>query len=291
MKHSLSNSKNFKSPDAFTSNEHSEHSGTVPLDIDPIVQNSNSYDQQKSMRPTIECTAEILFAADRINTVCFNGRLPEFVVSYMQGNNTPSHFQPNRFQRADGGLFHGLAFNSTLLGIRSQRDSLITVGYELTRLARYDFGPPNQSGGKGANGYHDKPWAMLAESIGLQPTDTGLPNGKTTGPKMSYFLIDGGKLDTAIQELLDSGFRINWHDRLVFKNSGAVEDIDDDDAPAPKKNRVKFTCPNETCGLNAWMRPTGKLKCGFCDLPMHSPETTATDLTTTKHKDDHHDND
>ena len=32
-----------------------------------------------------------------------------------------------------------------------------------------------------------------------------------------------------------------------------------------------------------------KLICGICDLPMHSRETTASDLTTSKYKDNHHD--
>lgn len=266
-------------------------SGVRSNSIDnPFVRPNKADNDKAVMRPSIECTAEILFAADKINSACFNSRLPEFVVSYIQGKNVPSHFQPNRFQRTGGGLFHGLAFNSKLLGIRSQKDSLTTIGYELTRLARYDFGPLNRRKGKGSNGYHDKPWAMLAQSIGLQPTDTGLPGGNITGPKMSYFLIDGGKLETAIEELLDTDFRINWHDRLVFKNMGATENIEDE-VPAPKKDRVKFTCPNEVCGLNAWMRPKGKLKCGFCDLSMHSPDAVTTDLTTTQQKDNNHDTD
>jgi len=250
-------------------------------EVDPIVRNNKSYDETRYIRPSIESTAEILFAADKINAHCFKGRIPEFIVSYIQKKNVPSHFQPNRFQRADGDLVHGLAFNSTLQGIRNQKDSLTTIGYELTRLARYEFGPINQRGGRGSNGYHDKPWAMLAESIGLQPSDTGLPNGKITGSKMSYYLIEGGPLEIAIQELLDIGFRINWHDRLTFQNIGATDNFEEE-IPAPKKDRIKFTCKN--CGLNAWAKPSARLKCESCDLLMLADGSTPTNLIKTNER-------
>lgn len=252
--------------------------GTNELnEIHPTVRNNKSYDEIKSLRPSIESPSEILKVYDAVNSGCFNGKLPEVVISYLQKKNVPSHFQVNRFQRARGELFHGLAFNALLMGMRSQRESMTTIGYEAIRVARHEFGPVNKVGGKGTKGYHDAPMAMLAERIGLKFSDTGLPCGKNTGAKMSYYLIEGGQLAKVIDELLQTGFRINWHDRIVFQNS-SPSGIQDEAIPAPKKDRVKFSCTNEQCGLNAWAKPSARLTCGFCNQPMLSPDAVSASL-------------
>ena len=229
--------------------------------IDPIVRDNHSYDEQKSIRPPIDVHANLLQAWDHFNERLFNGLLPDVVFSFIRKNNVPSHFTPNRFQRADGSFWHEVQINPVLMGLRPLEQSLETIAYEATRVARYEFGGTNQRGGKGSNGYHDKTFAEFMKRVGLYPSDTGMPEGNETGSKMSWFVIAGGVFDQARTSLLDSGFTINWHDRLTFRNIGATE-LDVEDQPAPKKDRVKFTCPNEVCGLNV----LGKAY-GFSSLP------------------------
>jgi len=40
-----------------------------------------------------------------------------------------------------------------------------------------------------------------------------------------------------------------------------------------RKDKIKFTCPNVACKLNAWAKASAKLTCGHCGLPMVSELT------------------
>lgn len=242
--------------------------------ISEIVRSNNSESASTSIRPPIDVHANLLEAWDHFNARLYNGRLPDVVFSFVRKHNVPSHFTPNRFQRADGTFWHEVQVNPLLMGQRSLEQSLETLAYEATRVARYEFGGTNQRGGKGSNGYHDKTFAKLMKRVGLYPSDTGLPGGTETGTKMSWFVIDGGLFDRARTALMDHGFTINWHDRLVFQNIGATE-LDGEDKPTPKKDRVKFSCLHEDCGLNAWAKPTALIRCHAHDLLMLSADAPA----------------
>jgi len=232
----------------------------------PIVRPNKADNSKTTMRPTIEAPAELLFACDYFNNALFNGKLPDCVITYTRKKNVLGHFYPDRFERADGELWPELSLNPTYLALRSQRDSLSTLVHELAHVGRHYHGPLNRRGGRGSNGYHDLPWAELMERIGLMPSDTGLPGGKKTGNRMTHYIIDGGPFDVACRDLLDSDFRINWHDRLVFQSVGPNGDPDDTPAPPQKKDRVKFTCGE--CDLNAWAKPSARLVCGICGIAM-----------------------
>jgi hypothetical protein len=53
------------------------------------------------------------------------------------------------------------------------------------------------------------------KSIGLQPSDTGKPDGKETGQKMNHYTIPGGAFDKATARLLQSGFALSGADMGV----------------------------------------------------------------------------
>lgn len=88
--------------------------------------------------------------------------------------------------------------------------------------------------------------------IGLQPSTTGEPGGKTTGQKVSHYIIEGGPFANAVAKLKATGFEIRWQSR-----SG-------DDAERQKKaaSKTKYSCPS--CELNAWAKPGVTLICGEC---------------------------
>ena len=170
-----------------------------------------------------------------------------------------------------GTVAHEIAMNPVYLRSQGDAGALSTFVHELCHLWRHEFGPPNRGGGKGARGYHDLVWAGKRLEVGLIPTDTGLPDGKMTGYRVSHLIVEGGLFDIDCKELLASGFKINWHDRFFpVTDDETDEDIDDDtgDTPKPKKkkDRVKFTC--DECGLNAWAKPSARLVCGSCGIPM-----------------------
>ncbi|MGJ8529796.1 SprT-like domain-containing protein [Maritalea sp.] len=231
---------------------------------------------EKSIRPTLEAPSELLFACDFFNDALFDGKLPDCVITYTRKKNVLGHFYPDRFERADGGFWPELSLNPTYLALREQRDSLSTLVHELAHVARHYFGPPNRRGGRGSNGYHDLVWASIMEEIGLMPSNTGLPGGKKTGNRMTHYIVDGGPFDVACQALLDSGFRINWHDRLVFSSVDPKGGLDGDLVSPAKKDRIKFTCPK--CTLKAWAKPSALLTCTDCSTPMRSAQSSTTNL-------------
>jgi len=94
------------------------------------------------------------------------------------------------------------------------------------------------------------------ESIGLMPSSTHAPDGKRIGQNMGHYIIDGGAFDVVANELLSSGFKIDWSSFLVKKES------------SKKKNKIKYTCPE--CNQNAWAKPCAKLACGVCELALEA---------------------
>ena len=95
------------------------------------------------------------------------------------------------------------------------------------------------------------------KSIGLQPSDSGEPNGKETGQKMNHYAIAGGAFERATASLLQSGFALSWADAAIL-----------DKVVKPKKSgtRVKYTCPG--CGANAWGKSELHLICADCNQSM-----------------------
>ena len=65
------------------------------------------------------------------------------------------------------------------------------------------------------------------------PSDTGAEGGKTTGQRMTHYIVEGGAFDGAARELLATSFRLNWQSAAL---GGSTR---------PKgKNKVKDTCPS-----------------------------------------------
>ncbi len=218
------------------------------------------------MPPTLEAGAESQYAYSYFNETLFRGELPDCQITYTRKANVLGHFYPDRFERSDGKICHEVALNPHFLALRDDRESFSTLVHEMCHVWRHVLGPLNRRGGRGSNGYHDLVWSGMMESIGLMPSDTGLPGGKKTGNRMSHYIIPGGPFDVACRELLDAGFRINWHDRINLTAAHFGGGGDGDQPEPQKKDRIKFTCGQ--CGLNAWAKPSAHLKCGTCSIPM-----------------------
>jgi hypothetical protein len=88
---------------------------------------------------------------------------------------------------------------------------LRTIVHELVHQWQERFGKPTR------RCYHDRQFAEKMESIGLMPSDTGMPGGKKTGQKMGDYMIRGGRFETVTRELLKTGFSISWFDRFPVK--------------------------------------------------------------------------
>lgn len=155
-----------------------------------------------------------------------------------------------------------------------------TLVHEMTHLWQYEFGEP------GRCRYHNAEWANKMQEVGLMPSSTGQPGGKTTGDHMGDYAIVGGLFLTVFSELTAGSFKISWYDRFPPADSlqagqssfAATLNLPNDGSSIPalsgleiaptainagnKSNRSKYTCG---CGNNVWGKPGLEIMCGDCD--------------------------
>ena len=200
-------------------------------------------------------------AYDHLNTHLFDGRLPPCLITLQRHRGARGYFSPygfaarnNRTLRTDE-----IALNpDTFVGC-TDKEILSTLVHELCHLWQVHEGRP------GRGGYHNRQWAREMMRVGLRPISHDNP-GKMTGQRVTHEIIPGGLFDVAANELLATGFRLRWQSADVVALNGKVTVK----VAKPKRNKVKFTCPE--CEQNAWAKPRARLICGLCQEPMDSQE-------------------
>ena len=197
-------------------------------------------------------------AFEFLNSTLFDGTLPSVLVTLQRRANSRGYFAPGMFAaRVDPGAgdpagvttTDEIALNPDNFVGRTDEQIFSTLAHEMTHLWQ-------QVRGKApTRAYHDKQWADKMESIGLMPSDTGLPGGKRTGAKCTHYIMLDGPFARAYGALRAQGLTINWQSAPRG-------------ASAAKKtaSKTKFTCSN--CAQNAWAKPTAKIACVPCDMPM-----------------------
>ena len=227
----------------------------------PNSDTDDTEDGSQELAPSLEACAELPHAYTYFNDYHWDGRLPPCMIVYTRRKSCLGYFAPDRFRRIDGVEVAELALHAGHLAARDDRDSLSTLVHEMAHVWRHYLGPLNRNGERVTNGYHDLHWAREMLRVGLVPYALGCPDGKMTGYRVSHRIQDGGAFDEACRALLDDGFQINWGDRIVRPRAKG-----EPPQKAAKKDRIKFTC--QTCGLNAWAKPTARLECGTCKAPL-----------------------
>jgi hypothetical protein len=233
----------------------------------------------KSRAPTQEAYGELQAAYDHFNKELFGGELPPCLITLQRKDRRVMGYYSNgRFgHRREDRKTDEIAMNPMHFLASSDMEALQTLVHEMCHLWQYHFGKPSRTG------YHNKEWADKMQSIGLMPSSTGEPGGKTTGQHMGDYPIEGGRFEAAARELVDSGFVISWYDRAAElatvkpqapaggegdgeSEGGESENDDAEEAPASQSGkRVKFTCPD--CKANAWGKASLKIMCGGCSVP------------------------
>ena len=183
------------------------------------------------------------------NDRLFGGRLPPCLITMQRSKKAYGYFAGGRFGTRDGReITDEIALNPSHFSSRTTEQSLSTLVHEMTHLEQHHFGTPSRQS------YHNAEWAAAILRIGLVPSDTGQPGGRTTGQRMSHYVEPGGWFAGACQDLLGKGFVIEWTDRAGEPKAGR------------SGKRAKYLCPR--CRLAAWAKPGAALKCGTCDVPM-----------------------
>jgi predicted SprT family Zn-dependent metalloprotease len=202
--------------------------------------------------PTLETYTELQRAYDHYNRALFGHSLPPCLITLHRDNHRVyGHFCHKRFVRLSDGrtATDEIALNPMHFSGRPVEEVLSTLAHEMTHLWQAHNSKPSRSA------YHNRQWAEKMVTIGLQPSDTGAPGGKTTGQHVTHYVIQRGLFERATTTLLQAGFSLSWADATVS-------------APKSKKSgkRVKYTCP--ACGVSAWGKGGLNLVCGNCEKPL-----------------------
>ena len=219
--------------------------------------------------PTEQLYQEFQQAYSIFNERLFDGILPECVITLQRAAGSYGYFCRQRFVNRDGKRSDEIALNPTHFATRSDGDVLATLAHEMAHEAQFHFGKL-RNGRRGRPGYHCREWAGRMTSIGLQPSDTGMPGGRQTGYHMTHYIIEGGPFDVLTARMFGDGFRLSWAEAdAVGGTSGPVNPpVTGPASPAnpDSSNRWRYTCPK--CGLNLWGKPNAPAGCWQCMLPM-----------------------
>lgn len=213
-------------------------------------------DQTKT--PTAETYDAFQFAYDFYNRELFGDSLPNCVIIMMRKKGMLGYFSGNRWEdvedqeRADEICLNPQAFNT-----RPVDDTLSTLVHEMCHAWQHHFGHRPSKNVK----YHNKEWAERMQEVGLMPTSTGLPGGKTTGQKMDHMIIKGGEFARVTEELLTNE---KW--LLPYVSI----DLDEKAKKTKSQSKTKFTCPD--CGENIWGKPSITAICQVCSVLFEADE-------------------
>jgi hypothetical protein len=209
--------------------------------------------------PTAEYDA-LSQAFSFFNGKLFDGRLPPVLITLNKRGRALGYYRNRAYvsRVMQGMATDEIALCANTFSGRADKDVLSTLVHEMAHLWQFSFGKrvPKRA-------YHNLEWAHRMMEVGLNPSDTGAPGGNIYGYSMTHFVIDGGPFDRAAGDLLGSGWRLNWEERLRFPSPG----LSGTGSPADgNQTRKKFVCLK--CGMAAWAKFTASLVCGTCGIAM-----------------------
>jgi len=126
-------------------------------------------------------------AFDHFNRELFDGSLPKPLLTFQRDKSCMGMFMYRRWQNREEHYTHEIALNPLYFVTRNPLELLQTIVHEMCHLWQYEYGKPSRAG------YHNREWARKMEAVGLMPSDTGAPGGKTTGQHMSDYPLPGGR--------------------------------------------------------------------------------------------------
>jgi hypothetical protein len=198
-------------------------------------------------------------AYDYFNFALFLGQLPPCLITLQRKANTRGYYSPDRFvgRSCHGDYTDEIALNPDLFVGRSDKEILSTLVHEMTHLWQKHFG----NSGRGR--YHNREWAHRMLVLGLRPVSLDQP-GRMTGQSVTHEIGPGGRFDLAAEQLLSSGFCLNWQSQmdLISQGTSLLRGKAPTTGGDKAISKVKYTCPS--CELNAWAKPKAHLICGNC---------------------------
>ena len=170
-----------------------------------------------SNKPTIQMYTFIQNAYDFFNERLFNSELPACLLTLQREKNAMGYFSEERWEQGEGKRkIHEIALNPSFFITHKPLELMQTIVHEMVHLWQYEFGKPSH------RTYHNKEWADKMESIGLMPSNTGLPGGKRTGQAMSDYPIKNGAFYFQCIAFAQLGYKLPFYDRYAKTESSQV---------------------------------------------------------------------
>jgi hypothetical protein len=166
-------------------------------------------------------------AYDHFNRELFGRKLPDVFITYQRKARSLGYFSANWFNgRLDKAEQHELALNPDGFIGETDKEICSTLVHEQHHVWQHANGTAPK------RGYHDRERAAQMIRNGLQPSSTGMADGRITGQHMDHYIIAGGKFELAFNKLAASKWQLNL-----------------ESAPRPKlqkapSSKTKFTCPS-----------------------------------------------
>lgn len=146
--------------------------------------------------------------------------IPDCVITLQRKTNMYSEMTPNSFVELEtGNKINEIAINPQWFGVKPRIEILQYMVHQMVHVYQHTYGEP---AGKGK---HDEQFLDYMNALGLMPSDTGLPDGKSVGGKKltNYPLPDGAFLRVA-NELAEAGHLITWFE-LEKPNNFSVDSL------------------------------------------------------------------
>lgn len=138
----------------------------------------------------------------------FNERLPNCLITVQREKNTMGYFSPNRWENNFEKKIHEIALNPAYFSEHKVIEIFQTLVHEMCHVWQYEY---TQLKKVSLRTYHNKEWSNKMISIGLMPTDK---NGKKTGQKIWDTPVSGGLFEESCKTLIKNGFAIKWIDKI-----------------------------------------------------------------------------
>lgn len=251
------------------------------------------------MTPTIELYTALQHAFDHFNAELFDDTLPQCLITLRSSSRSYGYMHSKRFVNISGRQVDELGINPGYFGLLSFEEVMSTLVHEMVHHWQNHFGTPSKSLP------HNSEWAGKMESLGLNPTDTGLPGGKRTGRSMSDYIMPDGLFIMACSRLSEKGMHLPWldshlsttpekiaarHEELAASGVAFVSQ----DTPIAKASssgiklethsptvrtaptRIRHVCP--ACKVRAWTAPGVTLNCGDCGIGMQEQSSSTQEV-------------
>jgi predicted SprT family Zn-dependent metalloprotease len=207
------------------------------------------------------------------NRKLFKNELPGCILNFSRLKGTHGFLAPERWKRIGEKDFrtHEISLTPSTL-YRSPIEVFSTLVHEMCHLWQWDFGNPSR------NGYHNKEWAAKMVEVGLIPSNTGKPQGKMTGQKMTHYIEEEGRYQKAFTRM-PKKYILPFTSlegevmKSLIEGAGSSSSEDEHKKRLRKlhpisRNKTKYSCP--VCKVNVWGKPGLQIMCENCNESFES---------------------